>query len=82
MKSLPRMRTINQAADYLREQDSETAFTNTALRRLIVTGKVPSVRVGNKYLVSLEALDEFLSSGNTQEKQEQQAPGAIRQINP
>ena len=82
MKSLPRMRTINQAADYLKEQDSETAFTTTALRRLIVTGTLPSVRVGNKYLVSLEVLDDFLSNGNTPEKHEQQAPGTIRPINP
>ena len=80
MKSLPRMRTINQAADYLREQDSQTAFTNTALRRLIVTGALPSVRVGNKYLISLEVLDEFLSTGNTQKKSEKQISGAIRPV--
>lgn len=58
---LPRMRTIEQAAAWLREADPETAFTKTALRRLVVTGKLQSVRVGQKYLVDLDALASFLS---------------------
>lgn len=57
------MRTITQAAQYVRENDPATAFTETALRRLIVTGAVPSVRVGVKYLIDLEALDAYLSGG-------------------
>lgn len=57
----PRMRTIQQAADWLREADPETAFTPTALRRLVVTGKLPSVRVGQKYLLNLDTLADFLA---------------------
>ena len=34
-----RMRTIEQAAGYLQEQDSDTAITKTALRRLVTTGR-------------------------------------------
>ena len=52
-----RMRTIDQAAAYIQQSDPETAITKTALRRLVTTGQLPSVRVGVKYLVSLEALD-------------------------
>ena len=55
-----RMRTIEQAAEWLRENDPETAFTKTALRRLVTTGKVPSVRVGQKYLINLETLEDYL----------------------
>ncbi|MBR3473519.1 MAG: helix-turn-helix domain-containing protein [Oscillospiraceae bacterium] len=56
-----RMRTVDQAAAWLREQDPETALTKTALRRLVVTGQLPSVRVGQKYLISLETLEDYLA---------------------
>lgn len=58
---MPRMRTIEQAAAWLIETDPETAITKTALRRLVVTGQLPSVRVGQKYLLSLESLEAFLA---------------------
>lgn len=54
------MRTIDQAASWSQETDPDTALTKTALRRLVVTGKLPSVRIGQKYLVSLEALEDYL----------------------
>ena len=57
---MPRMRTIDQAFAWLRETDPETAFTKTALRRLVVTGQLPSVRIGSKYLIDLDVLAEFL----------------------
>ena len=56
-----RMRTVDQAAAWLREQDPETALTKTALRRLVVTGQLPSVHVGQKYLISLETLEDYLA---------------------
>ena len=57
-----KMRTIEQAAAYIQQSDPETAITKTALRLLVTTGQLPSVRVGVKYLVSLEALDAYLSA--------------------
>ena len=48
-----RMRTIDEAAAFLREADPHTAVTKTALRRLVRSGEIPSVRVGAKYLVDL-----------------------------
>lgn len=56
-----RARTIDQLADYLRSTDPETALTKTALRRLVTTGVIPSVRVGQKFLVTVEAVDAFLA---------------------
>lgn len=58
-----RARTIDQLADYLRAADPETALTKTALRRLVTTGRIPSVRVGQKFLVTVEAVDAFLAGG-------------------
>ena len=56
----PRMRTIDQAAAWLRENDPDCAVTKTALRRLVVTGQFPSVRIGSKYLIDLDMLADFL----------------------
>ncbi len=61
---LPRMRTIEQAATWLKAKDPDTAFTKTALRRLVVTRQLPGVvRVGSKYLVNLDTLESFLQGG-------------------
>lgn len=56
----PRMRTIDQAVAWLRENDPDCAFTKTALRRMVVTGQFPSVKVGTKYLIDLDRLADFL----------------------
>ena len=53
-------RTIKEAAAWFREQDPGTALTMTAIRTLITSGKVPSAKIGKKYLVSLEALQAYL----------------------
>ena len=58
--TMPRMRTIAQAAVWLREIDPDTAFTKTALRRLVVSGQLPSVRVGTKYLLNLDTIEDDL----------------------
>jgi len=57
---MPQMRTISQAAAWLHERDPNTAMTLTALRRLVTTGKVPSVQVGAKYLIDLQTLAQYL----------------------
>lgn len=58
---MAKMRSILQCFEELQKIDPDTALTKTALRRLIVTGQIPSVRVGQKYLVSMEALEAYLT---------------------
>ena len=65
-----RMRTINEAAAWLREIDPETAFTPTALRRLVISGTLPSVRIGSKYLINLDTLEAFLAGSAAQQQPE------------
>ena len=72
-----KMRTINEAAAFMRQTDPSTAITKTALRRLVTSGQVPSVRVGTKYRVELETLDAFLA-GSACEPAVQS--GAIRRL--
>ena len=56
-----RTRTIREAAAYFKETAPETCLTETAIRTLLRTGAVPSARIGKKYLVAIEALEEYLS---------------------
>ena len=54
-----RMRTIEETANYLKTIDPETAITKNCLRSLIKDGEIPSAMVGTKYLVSLEAVENY-----------------------
>ena len=79
--TFPTMRTIDQTAAYIREIDPNTALTKTALRRLIVSGKIPSKKIGAKYLVCIESVTEYLtgSANNTIAEEHPQA-GKIRPV--
>ncbi len=57
---LPKMRTIKEAVAEFRSADPATAITETYLRRLVVTGQVPHVKAGNKYLINMDVLSHFL----------------------
>ena len=59
--TLSRVRTIRQAAAYFAEHDPETCLTETALRTLIRQGRIPSSRVGKKYLVDLDAVSQYFA---------------------
>ena len=58
-------RTIREAAVCLTSQDPQTCLTETAIRTLLRSGRVPCVQVGKKYLVTIEALEAYLSGGET-----------------
>lgn len=73
-----RMRTIREASEHIATNDPETALTQTALRRLVKTGVIPSVRIGTKYLVALEAVEEYLQG--SQPTATETARGAIRPV--
>lgn len=62
-------RTIREAAAHFRTIDPQTSLTETAIRTLLRTGAVPSIRVGKKYLVSLEALESYLAGNCPLEQQ-------------
>jgi hypothetical protein len=57
---LPRLRTLTETYNYIKGMDNETAITPNALRRMVVSGKIPCVRAGKKYLIDLDVLFEFL----------------------
>lgn len=57
---MSRMRSIEEGYREIRESDPGTALTKTALRRLVTTGEIPSVRIGTKYLFDLDAVERYL----------------------
>ena len=58
-----RMRTISQAIAEVRASDPKTAFTEYALRQMVVKGVLPTVRIGTKYLVSMEVIETYMRGG-------------------
>ncbi len=56
------MRTINETYRSIKTSDPGTSLTPFAIRRLILTGAIPSITAGNKYLIDLDVLEEYLSN--------------------
>ncbi len=56
------MRTIKEAYKSIKESDPETALSPHAIRRMILQKAIPFIKFGNKYLVNLDALEEYLNA--------------------
>jgi hypothetical protein len=76
---MPRMRTINEAFRAIKQADPETALTPFAIRRLILTGSIPFISAGNKYLLDLDALENYLANPAPKERVEL-LTGVIRPV--
>ena len=55
-------RTIHSAALQFKMNDIFTAVTEYRIRQAVVSGAVPSKRAGKKYLVTIEALEEYFNT--------------------
>ncbi len=64
MSMAPKMRTIKQAIKEIKEFDSNTALTERGLRRLIKENKIVSVSIGNRNLIDIDQLYDYLSGKN------------------
>ena len=58
---IPSMRTISEAAQELKALDPRTAITEYHIRQLAVSGMIPRVKAGKKYLINLDTLIEYMS---------------------
>lgn len=56
--TIPRMRTIKETAQ-------ETGLAYNYIRTLCLQNKIVYVKAGNKYLVNIDKLIEYLNSGVT-----------------
>ena len=60
-RKTPRMRTVKQAIQEIKNEDNNTALTEKALRRMIFDGRIPTVSVGRKTLINMDLLLAKLS---------------------
>lgn len=59
---IPRMRTIKEAAAEMKQLDEHTAMTEWHIRQLALSGVLPRVKAGKKYLINLDTLFEYLEN--------------------
>ena len=60
-----KLRTIPQAFKEIRAKDPDTAMTVSLLRRLVSSGKIPSVPNGKHPLVNISVVEKYMSEGGT-----------------
>lgn len=79
---MSRIRSIEEGFKEIKTNDPGTALTKTALRRLVTTGEIPSVRIGAKYLFDLDVVERYLRGELQQVQRETDSPprGVIRRI--
>lgn len=77
-----RMRGIEEGFREIQEKDPHTALTKTALRRLVTTGQIPSVKIGTKYLIDLDVVDQYFRGELRHIHVEPESPqyGTIRRL--
>ena len=61
--TLPRMRTIKEAAEEIKLTDPQSAVREYFIRDLVVSGQIPHIRAGRKILINLDKLFEYLQEG-------------------
>lgn len=59
---MARIRTIKQAVQTIKESDPETGISEWWLRQLVKSGKLKYHKAGNKYLIDIDLLGEFLAN--------------------
>lgn len=60
IKSIPKYRTIKECLNEVKKCDSDTAVSEFFIRQLCKTNKIKYFNSGNKSLVNLDSLLEFL----------------------
>lgn len=78
--ALPRMRMMKEAFEEIKQTDPNTALTPNALRKMVVSGDIPSIRIGSRYLINLDHLEEFLSTPTYKGKSDETPTSGIRKI--
>lgn len=78
--SLARMRTKHQAAEYFKQLDPETSFTEYHINRLMKSGALPVFKSGRRCLINLDKLIQYLNSEIKVSEQVGKDYGKIRRV--
>lgn len=76
---MTKIRTLKKAIEEIRKTDPNTEFKEWALRQLVKSGKIKSVKVGSKYLVDMTVIEEYLRNPPV-EAEETIQYGQLRQV--
>lgn len=76
----PRMRLLNEAYQQLLIDDPNTSVTKYALRSIVKSGKVNTVKLGRKTLINYDSLLDYLKNGNCSDKKNNASFGEIRRV--
>jgi len=76
---LLRMRTIPQAIEYLKEKDPDSCVNEWWLRTQLKRGAFPYHKAGKRFLIDLDALEQFLANPPA-EKPEEDTQTKIRRV--
>lgn len=78
-RKIPRMRTVKEAAQEIKQLDSDTAMTEWHIRQLALSGVLPCVKAGKKYLINLDTLFEYLENPAAEKFKPKQNNNAVTQ---
>ncbi len=77
---IPRMRTIPESFALLKDLDPDSSLAQCAIRRLVLDGKIKSVKAGRKILINFDDLLAYLLDPFQEETPEEEAPAAVTHI--
>ena len=65
----PRMMTIEQLIDTVKQAAENTAITRYFVRQLCIENKIVHIKAGQKYLINYDKFVDFLNNGGEDECQ-------------
>ena len=74
---LPRMRTLDECYEELKNIDNNTSITKYFIRQLVLSGAIPVVMAGRKRLINLDKLIEYLAGSDKAEFQHNLTAAAV-----
>lgn len=82
---MTRMRRLSELLDYIKQKDPDTALTNYALRRMVLSGAIPHTPAGRRKLINLDILDDLLDNPDKlrermEKIQQEEQRGKIRRV--
>ncbi|MDI3537687.1 MAG: hypothetical protein PWP30_2169 [Eubacteriaceae bacterium] len=80
--AIPRIRTIPESAALIKELDEHSCLTQCAIRRLVLEGKIKSVKAGRKILINFDNLLEYLENPFLEDDPEEATPAKASTITP
>jgi len=60
--AVPKIRTLKEAYGMLVKADPDTAITYYHFRRLVLSGLIPHLRCGRRYLIDYEKVEAFFGN--------------------